>query len=468
MTCASIIRPLCFLLPSFIIMLSPATTGAESDSHWRDEPSCGRTCCYLMMKLQNLNVTHQQVVNSITLSPKGSSLQDLWSCCNRLGMNTEVIKATPADFDKLPLPAIAHLYHPESDAGGMGHYVVVIASDEHNIYLLDPTFPRIVASTARGNFFRSWSGYLLVKKSTNRNGAILLSVILCACLFLTLSFKGTARLFTRLYGRIRHGSLAPIAVLAVASMAGGCGRPDSGLRGHSENDRTSKSFELRVWSTEKHLGALPPKGEATAAFSIENTGSETVDLETGDPSCSCTSVALSPTRLRPGDRGTLKMGLRDKGTAGPVSGTVQVRAIGREWADTFKVTGVVTGPVFTEAEHYINDKDLTQLDVQGRLFFEKDDQESKVDVTPVDATSANFLSIANVSLSPPTTSKNGLYSYCDATVSFKPKGISTISGRRSLQYRVNYKEKSCKFSIIIREPATAKNLGIAKITPRGR
>ena len=73
--------------------------------------SCGMSCCYVLLKLSGLSPGYDDVARLVPVERAGSNFHTMNRACGQLGLNTEVIAATPAEFERLRWPAIVH-YRP--------------------------------------------------------------------------------------------------------------------------------------------------------------------------------------------------------------------------------------------------------------------------------------------------------------------------------------------------------------------
>jgi hypothetical protein len=195
----------------------PKQNGTTNTLHWRDPLTCGQTSAYVFLKMSGLPVTLPAVREAIPVVPgRGTNLAEIAEGCRRLGLEVDVVRSTPSDFDRAPLPVLAHMTFPITTARKnvpvsevVGHFVVVVGASDREIEVIDASSvdtpsPRL--SINRGAFFRQWSGALLVGRSNPaiawgsafgwEIGGLLMAAALVACWYI-------------LRGRVRHGALDP-------------------------------------------------------------------------------------------------------------------------------------------------------------------------------------------------------------------------------------------------------------------
>ena len=124
--------------------------------------SCGVSCCYALLKLSGLSPSYDDVARLVPVEGTGSNFYTMNHACRQFGLNTEVIAATPAEFDKIRWPAIVHYRPMGAESDTMGHFVIVVGLDDHWIHILDAGYANSTLRIPRGDFFRQWSGHLLL------------------------------------------------------------------------------------------------------------------------------------------------------------------------------------------------------------------------------------------------------------------------------------------------------------------
>ena len=92
-------------------------------------------------------------------SAEGTSLLELARAARSIDLEAQGVRMSIHDFEKIPLPAIAHLDF-DDESGGRGHYVVVHAVCEEGLTVADPA--QGVCFMPIQVFARVWSGRLLL------------------------------------------------------------------------------------------------------------------------------------------------------------------------------------------------------------------------------------------------------------------------------------------------------------------
>jgi predicted double-glycine peptidase len=127
---------------------------------------CGPNALYMFMLLSGQSaISLEEVKLAVPLSsPQGASLLSILCAAREMGVNAEVRKYRPQDYDAVPLPAIVHI-HQRGAAPWSSHYDVMYKKDAMFVYLLDGTTGQI--DRIRRTKFASgawWTGYSLTQK----------------------------------------------------------------------------------------------------------------------------------------------------------------------------------------------------------------------------------------------------------------------------------------------------------------
>ncbi len=154
--------------------VAPKPVGSTPPLHWRDSLACGQTSCYVFLKLCGAPHSLDAVRAAVPVTAeKGTNLAEMARGCKQLGLDVDIVKSAPSEFDRAPLPVIARLSFPvaakHNDFAAselIGHFVVVVGMDDQTIAMIDASSP-VGASPLvrmnRGAFCRQWTGELLVK-----------------------------------------------------------------------------------------------------------------------------------------------------------------------------------------------------------------------------------------------------------------------------------------------------------------
>lgn len=173
-------------VPFFLIALLPARAPAgEEDSlsrfsvvqqPWQQKGRCGPNCLVLFLQSHGGKVAPSEVLNGILLTDQGASLQTLKEQSTRDGVPAEVVRATRAALDDIPLPAIAHV-----GQGTQEHYVLLCEVGTDHVVVVDGN-SLSVERQDRAGFEKEWSSYLLVRADRSAaalQAAVLVLSILC-------------------------------------------------------------------------------------------------------------------------------------------------------------------------------------------------------------------------------------------------------------------------------------------------
>lgn len=126
---------------------------------WRELKCCGPNSLYCMLRLNDVDVTLDQVLQAAPPGERGVSLVSLENASNQLGFRTTtVFVETPGALPSLPFPMIAHM-----SAARDGHFVVLLGIDEANgEVIIGDAVSCEVKRQKLTEFAHLWSGYLLV------------------------------------------------------------------------------------------------------------------------------------------------------------------------------------------------------------------------------------------------------------------------------------------------------------------
>jgi Peptidase C39 family len=127
---------------------------------WREQRACGVNCLYTMLRIHGIQCDYQNLTDELyAVSPNGfNSLTDLKEAAGRRGLAVEVGRTTPEALITLTKPVVAHIEPLE--AGGSGHFVVVLAVDEETVQCMDGTTAMVRKRSWR-EFAERWSGHIL-------------------------------------------------------------------------------------------------------------------------------------------------------------------------------------------------------------------------------------------------------------------------------------------------------------------
>jgi len=306
--------------------------------------------------------------------------------CRQLGLDVEAITATQADFERIRCPAIAHYRPPGELADPMGHYVVVLALDDHWVHFLDANYAGGKLRIPRGDFFRQWSGRLLVSKdarTVRRSWIATAGYVVLATQLAILGIVAVRMVSARRQAaadRSAAGLHVLLAFLVFSVLEVGCSRQGDGST--PAPPPRNRGFDLTAWKTEEDVGPIPENGDAEAEFVIENTGAVDVKLDAGQPTCSCSSLALDKRSLAPGESARLRMKMRGEGKPGFSQTSVAIMAVGQKWANTFRVRATVPGLRLPDGKLVVTEEHaVAPLRIRGEFFSERAEEPFGVTVT---------------------------------------------------------------------------------------
>jgi hypothetical protein len=144
-----------------------------SDPSWRtDESLCGVNAAYVFLRLHNRQVDYSDLkrrLHRLHSRGDGVTLRDIDCAMQQDGLPTRVVRGDLRSVSEVPLPAVAHVVLDTPTrfaAGERGHYIVLLRFGTHDVRYIDGTTGRLRTDSI-AQFFRTWSGYLLIAESTN-------------------------------------------------------------------------------------------------------------------------------------------------------------------------------------------------------------------------------------------------------------------------------------------------------------
>jgi ABC-type bacteriocin/lantibiotic exporter with double-glycine peptidase domain len=142
---------------------SAGANGGTPTSVLERSMSCGPNAIYMFLILCDVNPTEASV-RSIVYGAEGASFGDLIKCAEACGVDTEVRKYAPGDFQRMRLPAICQTSGGR-EGGRIKHFYVAYDVDSTGIWTLDGTTGK--RSRIRKERIADYlSGYALVRKSS--------------------------------------------------------------------------------------------------------------------------------------------------------------------------------------------------------------------------------------------------------------------------------------------------------------
>jgi len=114
-----------------------------------DEMDCGATALAIVCRHFGKAISLAGIRQLVHTSVDGTSLKALCHGANELGLAARAVKASPANLDQMPLPAIIHWEG--------NHWVVAYDVDQGHVRISDPGTGR--RRIPRDEFAEKWSGY---------------------------------------------------------------------------------------------------------------------------------------------------------------------------------------------------------------------------------------------------------------------------------------------------------------------
>jgi ATP-binding cassette subfamily B protein len=114
-----------------------------------DEMDCGAACLAMVTRYFGRSVSLARIRQLVNTGLDGTSLRSLCSAAEELGLAARSVKTSPANLDRMPLPAICHW---DGD-----HWLILYHVTRRHAYLADPALGR--RHVSREEFDRRWTGY---------------------------------------------------------------------------------------------------------------------------------------------------------------------------------------------------------------------------------------------------------------------------------------------------------------------
>ena len=114
-----------------------------------DEMDCGAACLAMVCRHYGRAVSLSRIRQLVHTSLDGTSLRAIVAAASELGLAARSVKASPADFEKMPLPAILHWEG--------NHWVVIYDLTDKHARIMDPATGAVKVS--RDELLKKWTGY---------------------------------------------------------------------------------------------------------------------------------------------------------------------------------------------------------------------------------------------------------------------------------------------------------------------
>lgn len=98
---------------------------------------CGTNAIYVYLKAQGAEIQQGQIDAALGEQSRPLSVAEIVSCSDGLGVPSEIKRFARQDTDRIPFPAIAFI--PPTKSHQLGHFVVLLASYDSHMTLIDGT-----------------------------------------------------------------------------------------------------------------------------------------------------------------------------------------------------------------------------------------------------------------------------------------------------------------------------------------
>ena len=361
-------------------------TGSTESGHWREAQSCGVASACMLARLLGREIDYRDAVAAIPIEGGGSSLLALQQGLQTMGLSAAILKAQPAELDRMAMPVIAHLLPRHETNNSVGHFLLVLHVDDHFVRYIEPSYAASIETVPRNQFLRCWSGYLVAADPPKTLSAQCIDFALWGAIATSIAIA-LLPVGRSILGFLR-GTRKQWAVFVVGASCASQGcvalRPNLGesLRVSERLPETQQMPGLVAWNTEADLGALPRNGSAEGLFRIENLSDAQVHLHLGSPTCRCSQARIDKEILKPGESTNVRMLMRSRPLqAGPVDARVYVAAEGESWAETLTIHGFELGAHFPDYTYVVGGLSSSRTtSVAGSLFAKSSTATAKVDV----------------------------------------------------------------------------------------
>ncbi|MEO7456601.1 MAG: peptidase domain-containing ABC transporter [Gemmatimonadaceae bacterium] len=114
-----------------------------------DEMDCGAACLAMVCRHFGRAVSLARIRQLVHTSLDGTSLRAICQAASELGLAARSVKASPRNFDRMPLPAVIHWEG--------NHWVVLYDVDAKHAWIQDPAFGG--SKVTREELLEKWTGY---------------------------------------------------------------------------------------------------------------------------------------------------------------------------------------------------------------------------------------------------------------------------------------------------------------------
>ena len=114
-----------------------------------DEMDCGAACVAMVCRHYGRAVSLARIRQLVHTGIDGSSLRALCQAASELGLAARSVKASPRNFERMPLPAIIHWEG--------NHWVVLYDVSDTHAWIVDPAFGHV--KITRDELLAKWTGF---------------------------------------------------------------------------------------------------------------------------------------------------------------------------------------------------------------------------------------------------------------------------------------------------------------------
>lgn len=129
---------------------------------WRSARFAGANALYLMLWGNGLERVYADVAAAVAHGPSGTTVADLLTAGEVLGLELEALRVTPEAARSLPAPFVAHLDYGSSDYRRGGRFVVISRWGEGTCVACDAQTGLVEVVDAE-ELLRIWSGVVVAR-----------------------------------------------------------------------------------------------------------------------------------------------------------------------------------------------------------------------------------------------------------------------------------------------------------------
>lgn len=344
-------RLVCSSLMSLSALWAHCVLGATTQSE--DDLECGRRCLVIWLGLHDVPASSTTVESCVPVGHAGSSLYQLQTASQKLGLPSQVVDFGGSGIAALPLPCIVHVQLADREFGG--HFVVLVNCVDDIVFVIDPNMPKVV-TMSEADLASIATGYALISRDDLGSGLTPLNLLVATSVLVSILL-----LVRVLWGRAGNRRwvrmalpicLLPICLLPICLLSVGCDGPENEVveyeKPSTEHSTTTHQQEETQpaslsWDQSAKDFGLVEQHEVTVEYLLENITSDPLAIVLGNVSCACLDASLSRKELMPGEKVVLTLVLSYGGLPGERSGSVAVGVVGSEESHVFSARAVFEG-----------------------------------------------------------------------------------------------------------------------------